>query len=310
LGAGLRIWSGDVQILADDAHFSLVAPLLARSSRLCYFIVITAYGYETLKDCSWMPPQLFGSGSVSTAWNDWPYSEVSTAVKSYYLIELSYHAHSLVFHLFTIHRNDFVEMTLHHTCATLLVVFSYYANFVRLGSLVLFLHDIADVMAYSVKAVVDTKYTTATLMAYAGLLISWGYTRLYVLPFHVIAASSIPGVGNSFVWLTSYFMIWLLQFLHIYWYILFLIMGYRFLVSGKTVDIQQKAGETDGSYIDYHKKRVEEDELEEERLAAETNGTHTNGLNQHEDEEELSTVPIKPAAVRTRSQKKASKRAE
>lgn len=166
---------------------------------------------------------------------------------------------------------------------------------VRIGSLVLFLHDIADVMAYSVKAVVDTKYTALTLSAYAGLLVAWGYTRLYVFPFHVIAHSMIPGSPQSFVWITSYFMIWTLQMLHIYWYILFLIMGYRFAVSGKTVDIQQKAGAADGSYVDYHKRRDSDAaaaDAEESAAAAEAEG-----------------ALVQPTPLRTRSQKK-SKRAE
>lgn len=86
------------------------------------------YGYDTLKDESWVPSQLLGKGHTSTAWDGWPYSAVTDSVKRYYLLELSYHVHSLVLHLFTVHRNDFVEMSLHHTCAVLLVVFSYYAN--------------------------------------------------------------------------------------------------------------------------------------------------------------------------------------
>lgn len=309
-----RTWS-----IARESHLSV---LLCRSSpfpfpsRLCYFLCITAFGYHTLKDQSWLPPQLFGTGSVEHLWTDWPYSEMTDSVKTYTLIELSYHAHSLVFHLFTIHRNDFVEMTLHHTCAVLLVVFAYFANFVRVGSLVLFLHDIADVMAYAVKAVVDTKYTKITLTAYAGLLISWGYTRLYVFPFHVISATRIPGAEVGFVWVTSYFMIWLLQCLHIYWYTLFLIMGYRFAISGKTVDIQQKAGETDGSYVDYHKRnsdaeldqtaarqaveRVQQDQQQEEQeVEAEAEVVD-------ETPAEQSTLQSRPSA---RSQKK-SKRAE
>lgn len=270
--------------------------------RLCFFIGMTSYGYSTLKDETWLPPQLGGKGDVATAWNGWPYSVISDSVKRYYLLELSYHAHSLVFHVITVKRNDFIEMTLHHTCAVLLVIFSYFANWVRIGSLVLFLHDIADVMAYSVKAVVDTKYTALTLSAYAGLLVAWGYTRLYVFPFHVISHSMIPDSPQSFVWVTSYFMIWTLQMLHIYWYVLFLIMGYRFAVSGKTVDIQQKAGAADGSYVDYHKRR-DSDAVAPAAQEADARRTNDGAEENGEDE------PLKPQPLRTRSQKK-SKRAE
>lgn len=188
---------------------------------------------------------------------------------------------------------------------------------VRIGSLVLFLHDIADVLAYSVKAVVDTKYTRLTLTAYAGLLLTWGYTRLYVFPFYVISASMIPGMEQSFAWYTSYAMIWTLQLLHVYWYVLFLIMGYRFAISGKTVDIQQKAGESDGSYVDYHKRKDSGAAATASAAAGAADADMFSG-NGHVDlslpsvDSELTPV-VPPAATlnqrTTRSQKK-SKRAE
>jgi len=89
-------------------------------------------------------------------------------------------------------------------------------------------------------------------------------------------------------------MIWTLQALHVYWYALFLIMGYRFAVSGKTVDIQQKAGEEDGSYVDYHKTH-----------AAEEQNGHAEESNGHDETEQTTEQP----RARKASSKK-SKRAE
>jgi len=295
--------------------------------KLFFFLTITIYGWFTLRDEVWLPPQLFGHGDESRSWDGWPFTPISDSVKTYYLIELSYHVHSLCFHIFSAARNDFIEMTLHHTCAVLLVVFSYYLNWVRIGTLVLFLHDIADVTAYAVKAFVDTKYTKITLTAYAALLMAWGYTRLYVFPFYVIPASLLPDPESTpasrFVWYTSESMLWILQCLHIYWYVLFLVMGYRFLLSGKTVDIQQKAGEMDGSYVDYH-KRKDGDRDERDETVTDDDAHHGND-NDNEaevqapspisataptdpDAAEFSPPAVKPRPVRTRSSK--SRRAE
>jgi ceramide synthetase len=272
---------------------------------------MTVFGYSTLKDQNFLPPQLGGSGDVGRAWEGFPYSAVTESVKRYYLLELSYHAHSLVFHLFTVHRNDFVEMTLHHICAVALVIFSYFANWVRVGALVLFLHDIADVTAYAVKAVVDTRYTALTLSCYGALLAAWGYTRLYVFPFFVISKATVPvaeGESASFAWITSYAMLLVLQGLHIYWYTLFLIMGYRFAISGKTVDIQQKAGSADGSYVDYHKTHIKDEHAQEQQ-----NGHHKEEQEwqQEEQQPEQSQLPTKRTNKQTSSKKKGkSKRAE
>ena len=112
------------------------------------------------------------------------------------------------------------QMTLHHVCAISLVLFSYYNNYgaafpfpfpllpshtqtdllccavlccavwlvraVKIGSLVLFVHDIADVVGYAIKMSVDTQYTKVTLTLYAMLLVVWGFTRLYVFPFYIL----------------------------------------------------------------------------------------------------------------------------
>ncbi len=184
---------------------------------------------------------------------------------------------------------------------------------VRVGALVLFLHDIADVMAYSVKAVVDTRYTYVTLSAYAGLLAAWGYTRLYVFPFYVIPHAVVPG-ELTVAFLTGYAMIWTLQALHLYWYTLFLIMGYRFAVSGKTVDIQQKAGEQDGSYVDYHKTHKSKEELEQPKQgngkegAAEGAEAEQNGYDDLQEQQQTEQQQQQPRARKTSAKK--SKRAE
>ncbi len=59
---------------------------------------------------------------------------------------------------------------------------------VKIGSLVLFVHDIADVVGYSIKASVDTQYTKVTLTLYVSLLVVWGFTRLYVFPVYVLGS--------------------------------------------------------------------------------------------------------------------------
>jgi hypothetical protein len=217
--------------------------------KFLYFLIITTWGYILLKDQSWFPPILGGSGDVQHAWDDFPCPPVLHGLTAYYMIELAYHVQSLVYHLFMPHRNDFLEMTLHHSCAIFLVLFSHYHGYVRIGSLVLFIHDVADILSYAIKAVVDTEYTKVTLGIYAGLLVVWGVTRLYVFPFYILRTILYDGPHlipaehfnrSGYRYLEG--MLYILQCLHIYWYFLFLIIGYQFTQTGKTVDLQQKAG--------------------------------------------------------------------
>jgi len=187
------------------------------------------------------------------AFKGYPFHPAHQDMRLYYIIQLAYHSHSLLVHLWTGRdRNDFVEMALHHFCAMFLVGFSYYNNFIKIGAVVLFVHDIADVVGYAVKCAVDTNYTALTLSIYVTLLASWGYTRLYVFPFFVLRTIMIEGKALipqehynragywCFEWMLS-----ILQILHVYWYGLFILMGIAFLSTGKTEDIQHKVGTED-----------------------------------------------------------------
>jgi len=205
-------------------------------------------GYTILSGEEWFPTILGWTGQIRNVWSDFPRARVPIDLKIYYHVELAYHLQSLMFHLYMPRRNDFLEMALHHSTASFLVLFSYFSNFVRIGAIVLFVHDVGDVVGYSVKATVDTDYRRATISIYVVLLITWFFTRLFVFPFYILhtilfdGTQMLPAADRStYHYLEG--MLYILQCLHIYWYALFIIMGYQYSKTGQTVDIQQKAGE-------------------------------------------------------------------
>jgi hypothetical protein len=78
---------------------------------------------------------------------------------------------------------------LHHCTTIFLCVFSYMQNYVRIGHLVYFVHDVGDIFIYGAKIFVDTPYIVPTVCFYIGMLVSCGYLRLYVFPLHLINSS-------------------------------------------------------------------------------------------------------------------------
>lgn len=213
--------------------------------KFIYFLGISYVGYAIMKEEKWLPRTLGGSGDVLESYKtlDTPPSQ---ALKNYYFVQLGYHTHSLLYMVFLMPiRNDFLEMFLHHVATIFLIGSSYLANYTAKGALVAFLHDLGDISGYAIKSVVDTGITPLVVVMYVMLLVMWAYTRLYVLPVELIynAIASVPKVnpGVSMLFLQPVnAMLCMLQILHVYWYALFLVMGYTLLKTGKQEDIQQK----------------------------------------------------------------------
>lgn len=99
-----------------------------------------------------------------------------------------------------------------------------------------------------IKSVVDTGSTALTLVMYAALLVSWAYTRLFVFPTELIynAVFVLPKLTTPEIPLLMLhpvnLMLTMLLVLHVYWYGLFLVMGYNLVTKGVKEDIQQKCG--------------------------------------------------------------------
>ncbi|WAQ95002.1 CERS2-like protein, partial [Mya arenaria] len=77
-------------------------------------------------------------------WIGWPLQNIPRDVYWYYTIEASFYW-GLVFTLFSdTKRKDFTQMAVHHFATLVLIYFSWMMNLVRMGTLVLLLHDAAD----------------------------------------------------------------------------------------------------------------------------------------------------------------------
>ena len=79
----------------------------------------------------------------------------------YYMAELSFYFSLACTLLIDNKRKDFNEQIIHHVATLALLGLSYVCNFTRIGTLVMWCHDISDIFLESAKLCVYAKPTIA-----------------------------------------------------------------------------------------------------------------------------------------------------
>ena len=76
---------------------------------------------------------------------NYPHHKIDRDVWWYYMIELSFYWSLCISQFFDVKRKDFWEMFIHHVTTIALMAFSWTCNLTRVGTLVLVIHDCADI---------------------------------------------------------------------------------------------------------------------------------------------------------------------
>lgn len=159
------------------------------SWRLVFYLFIFIYGCVVLWDKPWL-------WSKFHFWSGWPKHPLDDSIRWYYLIEASFYS-SLMFSQFTdVRRKDFWQMFIHHIVTLLLMFASWFTNLVRVGSLVLVLHDSVDWIIESTKLAAYTKYENASMVLVALFGTVWFTTRLVIFPLHVIRSCYVDSLAT------------------------------------------------------------------------------------------------------------------
>jgi len=205
------------------------------------YLSLSIIGYILLKDEAYFPKSLGGHGDIEQMWVDLPYQKQTKNIYRYYVIALSYHLHSLIDQFKYYGKPSFGDMMLHHIITIGLILFSFFNNYVRIGTLVLFIHDISDICGSLSKITLHSKYDLITMTSYCGLLITWIYFRLCIYPFQVInsALKQVPYPHHE----KNKFLILLmasLVVLHIYWFSTFLLIFINYITTNELVNAHEE----------------------------------------------------------------------
>jgi len=217
--------------------------------RLFYYVCILIYGLVVLWDKPWFT-------NPRQCWLDnYPRQHVSSGIFWYYMIELGFYT-CLVFSQFVdVKRKDFWEQFSHHLATIFLMVFSWMFNLVRVGSLVLCLHDSVD---WTLEGAKLNRYMNKTFLCdllFGLFTVGWFVTRLTMYPYFILYTTSIE-VHDILGFAPSLFLfnglLWVLQFLHVLWFIIIIKAAYKAVIVGQVEKDTRSCSEDSDSSPDEH----------------------------------------------------------
>ncbi|TRY55228.1 hypothetical protein DNTS_032689 [Danionella cerebrum] len=196
------------------------------SWRFVFYLLAFCLGLASLIKASWFWDQ-------RECWSGFPLQPLQEEHYWYYMLELGFYWSLLLRVSVDVKRK---EQIVHHFATIFLLGFSYCANYIRIGVLVMLLHDASDVLLESAKMLHYAgwkKVCDSLFVVFAAVFL---LTRLIVFPSKIIYTTLILSMEVFEPFVGYYFfnaLLLVLQTLHLYWAALILRMLYKFLFLGK-----------------------------------------------------------------------------
>lgn len=201
--------------------------------RFTFYLVVWIYGIYVLYDKSWV-------WDTNNCWINYPRQYVDTSIYHYYVIEISFYFSLLASQFYDVKRKDFWQMFLHHIITLSLLSFSLMCNFIRIGSLIIVLHDTADSWLELAKMGSYAKLNWICDPVFAGFTIVWLLTRLMAYPYIILYTTTFEAVNHLENRFPAYYyfniLLYTLQVMHFIWFYMILRVAYKSLFKGVRED--------------------------------------------------------------------------
>ena len=174
-------------------------------------------------------------------WVDWPNHPLSDSLVLFYNFQIGSYIHQLFWTEVT--RSDALEMIIHHIVTLCLLVCSYLANFTRVGTSIVLIHDSADIFLESAKVfnyiskAKDRQWAQRWCDGLFGTFaVVFFITRLVLYPrfmIYSVLVESIDVFGanwRGYYWFNGLLII--LQILHIFWFYTIARMIFKLVTNG------------------------------------------------------------------------------
>ncbi|XP_075402296.1 ceramide synthase 4 [Tenrec ecaudatus] len=246
----------------DQPHLS--KKFSEASWRFLFYLCSSVGGFSILYHESWLWVTVM-------CWENYPKQPLKLTIYWWYLLELSFYVSLLMTLSFDTKRKDFKEQVAHHLVTIFLVTFSYSANLLRIGSLVLLLHDTVDPLLEACKIFNYLSWRRLCDMLFLIFTASFLYTRLLLFPTKILYSTYYESIKPEDIFFGFYFfngLLIMLQLLHIFWSTLILRMVVNFMAKGQMEkDIRSDSEDSD----------LNEEDVAQEHPQLQNGSTPTNG---------------------------------
>lgn len=158
---------------AQDKPTTLVK-FSENSFRFLYYTCSSTFGLFVLWDKAWL-------WDINHCYIGFPHRP-EVELQWYYAITAGFYLSLMISQFSDVRRKDFWEMFAHHVITIFLLAFSWYHKFHRIGSLVIIIHDCADIFL---------EVRRSTLNCYDSYFRNYSYRQLKLLNMHVLAVRVI-----------------------------------------------------------------------------------------------------------------------
>ena len=208
-----------------------------------YYLGVSIWGYCVLYDKRFFPSALGGEGSLYKCHVDYPYIpiEYRTGMRAYYLVQLGFYFESIVrMIVWQGLTRDIVEMLLHEFITIFLIGGSYLVNVWEVGSVILHLHNVSDVLIMLSKVLGETNYAGSSACVFVSAMAVWFYTRIVLLPWIAWYSARQPiymNHMNDIILPFFGYLLYCLVMMHIFWFYMFYKIIHHYMTKGEANDM-------------------------------------------------------------------------
>ncbi|VFV47074.1 lag1 longevity assurance homolog 2 [Lynx pardinus] len=222
---------------------SLLKKFREASWRFTFYLIAFIAGMAVIVDKPWFY-------DMKKVWEGYPIQSTIPSQYWYYMIELSFYW-SLLFSIASdVKRKDFKEQIIHHVATIILISFSWFANYIRAGTLIMALHDSSDYLLESAKMFNYAGWKNTCNNIFIVFAIVFIITRLVILPFWILHCTVVYPLELYPAFFGYYFfnsMMGVLQLLHVFWAYFILRMAHKFITGKLVEDERSDPEETESS---------------------------------------------------------------